>query len=124
MFAYVNVSTEQRKYMRLPVSLTAHCQLGSRFVRDTLTDLSEHGLFLRTTEPAQEGTAVRVALALPYADGLRFCTLTGNVVRVQRSPTGEREGLAIRFDENVASFDRDMLKSFLSLWGSRRLGLA
>ncbi len=124
MLAYMKMPSEQRREIRLPVALTAHCQLGSRYIRDSLSDLSEHGLFLRTQEPAQEGTAVRVALALPHTEGMRFCTLSGVVVRVQRNAAGEREGLAIRFDDGTAAFDRDMLRGFLSLWGSRRLGRA
>jgi hypothetical protein len=124
MLAYMKPPREQRREVRLPVTLTAHCQLGSRYVRETLSDLSEHGLFLHTSEAAQEGTHVRVALALPYAGGTRFCTLTGLVVRSQRNAQGEREGLAIIFDESLSDFDREMLRGFLSLWGSRRLGRA
>lgn len=124
MLAYMKLPREQRQDVRLPVTLTAHCQIGSRYVRETLVDLSENGLFLRTNEPAQEGTPIRVALALPYGGGTRFCTLTGQVVRTQRNARGEREGLGIRLDEAVAPFDRDMLRGFLSLWGSRRLGRA
>jgi hypothetical protein len=124
MLAYMKLPSEQRREVRLPVTLTAHCQLGTRYVRDVLSDLSENGLFLCTHEPASEGTRVRVALALPDAGGTRFCTLSGTVVRAQRNASGEREGLAITFDETTASFDREMLRGFLSLWGSRRLGRA
>ena len=124
MLAYMKLPREQRQDVRLPVTLTAHCQIGSRFVRETLVDLSENGLFLRTAEPAAEGTAIQVALALPYGSGTRFCTLTGQVVRAQRDSRGEREGLGVRFDEGISPFDRDMLRGFLSLWGSRRLGRA
>ena len=124
MFASMKLPREQRRDIRLPVSLTAHCQLGSRFIRETLTDLSEGGLFLCTQEPAAEGTEVRVALALPHADGMKFCTLTGRIVRVQRAANGFREGLAVAFDENTSPFDKDMLRGFLSLWGSRRIGRA
>ena len=124
MLAYVKLPREQRQENRLPVSLTAHCQLGTRYLRETLNDLSESGLFLCTQEAAPEGAEVRVALALPHADGMKFCTLTGKVVRVQRAASGVREGLAIAFDDSTPAFDRDMLRGFLSLWGSRRIGRA
>ncbi len=58
---------EKRGFPRIPVTLTAHCRIGNRYVKDAVADLSEGGLYLKTREPAREGTPVRVALALPFA---------------------------------------------------------
>ncbi len=107
---------EKRGHHRFPVELTAHCQLGTRFIKDPIADLSEGGLYLKTREPTREGTPVRVALALPYADGPRFCTLVGRIARVQRDGRGSMVGVGVRFSaEEIAAVDRATLSTFLQL---------
>lgn len=106
---------DKRGFIRVPVTLTAHCRIGNRFVRDAVADLSEGGLYLRTKEPAREGTPVRVALALPYSEGTRFCTLVGNVARVDRDTRGILKGLGVSFLETeMAQYDRNALQAFIS----------
>lgn len=106
---------EKRIFPRVPVSLTAHCQLGNRYVRDAVADLSAGGLYLKTKEPAREGTPVRVALALPFVDGPRFCTLVGSVVRVERDPKGRSQGLGVCFTGmEISPTDREALSGFLT----------
>ena len=107
--------SEKRHHPRFPVALTAHCRIGNRFIRDAIADLSQGGLYLRTREPAREGTPVRVALALPHADGPRFCTLVGNVARIDRDPRGRLLGLGVSFDDTqIARHDRSTLSAFIS----------
>jgi uncharacterized protein (TIGR02266 family) len=106
---------EKRNFPRIPVALTAHCRIGNRFVRDAVADLSEGGLYLRTKEPAREGTPVRVAIALPFADGPKFCTLVGAVARIDRDARGMARGLGVSFQEvDTHLSDRQALKGFLS----------
>jgi hypothetical protein len=112
------VSLEKRRQPRLSIELTAHCRIGDRHLRETLADISLTGLFLKTPSAAEPGSQVRIALALPYVDGPRFCTLVGNVVRT------EGQGVAVEFDGEMDRFDRELLKGFLSLWGARRVGRA
>ena len=89
---------EKRVHPRVAVSLMARCQIGSTFSRDAVADLSRGGLYLRTRKPAREGTAVRVALALPHESGPKFCTLVGSVARVERDPRGKLLGIGVTFD--------------------------
>lgn len=106
---------ERRTSPRIPVTLTAHCRIGNRFIRDAVADLSEGGLYLRTKEPAREGTPVRVALALPSGETPHFCTLVGNVARVDRDGRGMLKGLGVSFSgAEMAVVDRQALNSFLS----------
>ena len=105
---------EKRNFPRIPVALTAHCRIGNRFVRDAVADLSEGGLYLRTREPARPGTPVRVALALPFADGPRYCTLVGSVARVDRDPKGTLRGLGVSFEGLEEMRDREALRGFLT----------
>ena len=109
------MSSERRSSPRLPVTLTAHCRIGNRFVRDAVSDLSVGGLYLRTREPAREGTPVRVALALPATDNPHYCTLVGNVARVDRDGRGLLKGLGVSFmDTEMAQLDRSALQGYLS----------
>jgi uncharacterized protein (TIGR02266 family) len=105
---------EKRVFTRVPVVLTAHCRIGNRFIRDAVADLSEGGLYLKTREPAREGTPVRVAIALPHHEGPRFCTLVGNVARVDRDQRGMLKGLGVSFaSDEIGSSDYNTLQSFI-----------
>lgn len=107
---------EKRSFLRVPVTLTAHCRLGNRYVRDAIADLSPGGLYLRTKEPAKAGTPVRVALALPYKEGPKFCTLVGNVARIDRDPRGRPLGLGVSFEEDeMSAVDVKALHGFLEI---------
>lgn len=108
-------ATEKRGFPRVTVTLTAHCRIGNRYVKDAVADLSEGGLFLKTREPAREGTPVRVALALPFGDGPRYCTLVGSVARVERDGRGLLRGLGVSFSSDVQMGDREALNGFLKL---------
>ncbi len=106
---------DRRVFPRIQVALTAHCRIGNRFVRDAVADLSEGGLYLRTREPARAGTAVRVALALPFTDGPRYCTLVGTVARVDHDARGGTRGLGVSFEGLSTDVrDRESLRGFLS----------
>ncbi|MCU0697800.1 MAG: PilZ domain-containing protein [Myxococcaceae bacterium] len=104
---------EKRGSPRIPVTLTAHCRIGNRYVKDAVADLSEGGLYLKTREPAREGTPVRVALALPFTDGPRYCTLVGAVARVDRDARGFLKGLGVSFSSGAPAQDREALSGFL-----------
>jgi hypothetical protein len=107
---------EKRSFPRISVSLTAHCRIGNRYVKDAVADLSEGGLYLRTKEPAKEGTPVRVALALPFLEGPRYCTLVGCVARVDRDHRGFALGLGVVFQgEQISLADRQALVGFIGI---------
>ena len=106
---------DKRIYPRIQVALTAHCRIGNRFIRDAVADLSEGGLYLKTKEPARAGTPVRVALALPFPDGPRYCTLIGSVARIDHDQKGHSKGLGVTFEGIDTNFrDREALKGFLA----------
>lgn len=107
-------TSEKRLFPRLPVSLTAHCRIGNRYVRDPIADLSLGGLFLRTRERAKAGTPVRVALALPSSGGPSYCTLVGSVTRVGHDG-GVNRGLGVSFvGEEIDQADRRALERFVT----------
>ncbi len=107
--------SERREAARISVELPAHCRIGGRYVRDDIADLSRTGLYLKTREPAKQGTPVRVALSLPASDGVHFCTLVGEVARLDRDTRGILRGLGIRLrDGEIGAADRQALAQFLS----------
>lgn len=102
-------SADRRSDLRLPLSLTAHCQVGTDYSRGLLTDLSRHGLGLSTEQPWPPGTPVRVALALPHHEGPKFCTLAGTVVRTRPG------GVGVRLEEKQLSrTDHELLHGFIA----------
>jgi len=110
---------EKRRSPRVQVELTAHCQIGHDFHRLPVADLSRGGLRLTTRERTREGTPVRVAIALPLEDGVRFCTFSGHVARVAVDPMGRTEGLGVCFVEaERVEVDHDALVVFLDRLGA------
>ena len=106
---------DKRRTPRVSVSLTAHCRIGNRFIRDPIADLSVGGLYLRTHEPARAGMPVRAALALPSREGPRYLTLVGSVARVDTDPRGHAQGLGVAFaEEQMAEADRAALGAFVA----------
>ena len=108
-------SSERRSEQRLPLSLTAHCQVGTDYSRGQLTDVSRSGLGLHTPARWPPGTSLRVALALPHSEGPKFCTLAGTVVRARPG------GVGVRLDEGKLTHgDREVLQGFLALLEMKR----
>lgn len=112
----VATNSERRAAQRLPLSLTAHCQVGTEYTRSHVVDVSRSGIGLVTEQKWVPGTAVRVALALPHSEGPKFCTLAGTVVRTRPG------GVGLRFDEQNSRGDRDVLHGFLAVLGMQRHG--
>jgi len=92
-------ASEKRVSPRIPVTLTAHCRIGTRHLKDAVVDLSQGGLYLETREAAPVGTPVRLALALPAAGGADICTLVGAVARRELDARGRQKGLGVAFAE-------------------------
>lgn len=107
----VSSNNERRAAQRLALSLTAHCQVGTQYTRGHVVDVSRSGLGLTTEQKWPPGTPVRVAMALPHTEGPKFCTLAGTVVRERPG------GVGLRFDEQNARGDRDVLHGFLAVLG-------
>jgi hypothetical protein len=106
----MSAGAEKRTSPRIPVMLTAHCRIGNRHVKDAVADLSKGGLYLKTKEPAKQGTPVRVALAL----GQSICTLVGEVRRVDRDQKGSLRGLGVAFTATeISIMDQQALQGFL-----------
>jgi hypothetical protein len=110
---------EKRSSQRVAVSITAHCRIGSRYIRDPIGDLSVGGLYLRTREVARTGTPVRVAFAITRQSGTHFISLAGQVARLDHDDHGILRGLGVRFDQSeLDDEDRSLLSDALTVSGS------
>ena len=112
---------ERREHARLPLGLWAQCQIDGVVSQEALGDLSIGGLYLYTKAPAREGARVRVVIGLPYIGGQRVCSLSGQVVWVDRDSTGVR-GAGVAFDQETDVADQELLRGFLALWGTAARG--
>jgi Tfp pilus assembly protein PilZ len=111
---------ERRAHPRLSLGLSAHCQIDGIVSQEALGDLSEGGLFLQTTAPVRIGSRVRIVLGLPYIGGQRVCSLAGHVVRLIEDGNAQTHGAGVQFDQETDTADRELLRGFLALWGTRR----
>ena len=111
-------AAERRRYPRMELGLSAHCQIDGVVSQEALGDLSIGGLYLRTTAPTRIGARVRVVLGLPHIGGQRVCSLSGAVVWIDKGPDGTIRGAGVEFDHETDSQDHDVLRGFLALWGT------
>lgn len=107
----------KRRYPRLPLGLTAHCQIDGVVSQEALGNLSVGGLYLRVSREVRVGARVRIVLGLPYIGGQRVCSLAGRVVWVDRMPDGAVRGAGVEFDQETDPADQELLRGFLALWG-------
>lgn len=110
-------STHDRRHEpRLALGLAAHCQVDGVVSQETLGDLSADGLYLQTSQPWKVGARVRLVVGLPYFDGQRVCSLSGDVTWVDHGADGAVTGAGIRFDRETSVADKELVRGFLSLW--------
>ena len=105
---------ERRRDPRIPTELPAHCQVNGDYTRGAVIDVSRSGLGLKTEKHIPAGAPLQVAMALPFSDGPRFCSLSGTVVR------SAAHWAAVKIDGAVPKVDREVLHGFLALLQVRR----
>jgi uncharacterized protein (TIGR02266 family) len=90
---------EQRRAERLQRDLLVSCRTPRGYVSHWAANLSRHGIFVDTPNPAPVGSRVELVVHLP--DRLLPCRLDGRVVRVVGQ--GRRRGMGVEF---VGALDR------------------
>ncbi len=84
------------------------------YTRGSIIDVSRSGIGLKTDKHIPPGAPLQVAMALPFSDGPRFCSLSGTVVR------SAANWVAVKIDASVPRIDREVLNGFLALLQMRR----
>jgi type IV pilus assembly protein PilZ len=88
---------DRRNFDRYDVEWAVDCVASDTFLYASITNISEMGIFVRTSEPLRIGTKLRLTFAPPGGDGFE---LEGCVAWVNRvKPEGENinPGMGIRF---------------------------
>lgn len=88
---------DRRNFDRYDVEWAVDCVASDTFLYASITNISEMGIFVRTSEPLKIGTKLRLTFAPPGGDGFE---LEGCVAWVNRvKPEGENinPGMGIRF---------------------------
>lgn len=98
--------SENRKHARIPTQLRCWCEGANVTLYARIANLSEGGLFVRTSTPLAEGTRAQVRLS-PGAEPEIHATATVVWLRDSEEPAGRPPGMALRFE----SLDADALAS-------------
>ena len=88
---------DRRNHDRFDVEWAVDCVASDTFLYASITNISEMGIFVRTSEPLRIGTKLRLTFAPPGGEGFE---LDGSVAWVNRvKPDGENinPGMGIRF---------------------------
>lgn len=88
---------ERRNFDRYDVEWAVDCVASDTFLYASITNISEMGIFVRTSDPLRIGTKLRLTFAPPGGEGFE---LEGCVAWVNRvKPDGENinPGMGVRF---------------------------
>jgi len=99
---------DRRSFDRYDVEWAVDCVASDTFLYASITNISEMGIFVRTSEPLKIGTRMRLTFAPPGGNGFE---LEGCVAWVNRlKPDGENinPGMGIRF-VNLQPEERERL---------------
>jgi type IV pilus assembly protein PilZ len=88
---------DRRNFDRYEVEWAVDCVASDTFLFASITNISEMGIFVRTTEPLKMGTRLRLTFAPPGAEGF---TLEGTVAwinPVRDNGDNPNPGMGIKF---------------------------
>ncbi|HLG19904.1 MAG TPA: TIGR02266 family protein [Bdellovibrionota bacterium] len=106
--------SEQRGSKRIPVKLKVDCQCEGNFLFENATNISEHGIFIETTEPMSAGTMVDLQFTLPEerkAVEVLGEVIWTNPVRPNRQQN-HNPGMGIRF-VNMKEVDKEKILTLI-----------
>ena len=89
--------SDRRNHDRFDVEWAVDCVASDTFLYASITNISEMGIFVRTSEPLKIGTKLRLTFSPPGGEGFE---LEGAVAWVNRvKPDGENinPGMGVRF---------------------------
>jgi type IV pilus assembly protein PilZ len=95
----VEDSAERRVFDRYDVQWSVDCVATDTFLYASITNISEMGIFVRTTEPLKLNTKMRLTFAPPGADSFELDGCVAWVNRVRENGDNPNPGMGIRFVE-------------------------
>ena len=103
-------SKDQRTSDRVLVKLQVDCSSEGHFLFENATNISEHGVFIHTTEPMKPGTKIELQFTLPETK--EKLKVLGEVMWVNPIRKDEEKnvnpGMGVKF-ANLNEINRDIL---------------
>ncbi len=99
---------ERRVFDRYEVEWSVDCVATDTFLYASITNISEMGIFVRTTEPLKLNTKLRLTFAPPGAEGFQLEGCVAWVNCVREDGDNPNPGMGIRF-VNLQPDERERL---------------
>ena len=106
--AGVEDSAERRVFDRYDVEWAVDCIASDTFLYASITNISEMGIFVRTTEPLKLNTRLRLTFAPPGIESFQLEGCVAWVNRVRENGDNPNPGMGIRF-VNLQPEERERL---------------
>lgn len=104
----VEDSAERRVFDRYEVEWAVDCIATDTFLYASITNISEMGIFVRTTEPLKLNTKLRLTFAPPGAESFQLEGCVAWVNSVRENGDNPNPGMGIRFS-NLKPEERERL---------------
>jgi type IV pilus assembly protein PilZ len=101
-------SDDRRNFDRYDVEWSVDCVASDTFLFASITNISEMGIFVRTTEPLKVGTKLRLAFAPPGVDSFKLEGCVAWINPLRANGDNPNPGMGIRFVE-LTPDDRERL---------------
>lgn len=99
---------ERRIFDRYEVEWAVDCVASDTFLYASITNISEMGIFVRTTDPLKLNTKLRLTFAPPGAEGFQLEGSVAWVNNVRENGDNPNPGMGIRF-VNLQPEERERL---------------
>ncbi len=90
-------ASNRRSFDRYDVEWAVDCVASDTFLYASITNISEMGIFVRTTDPLNVGTRLLLTFAPPGAEGFKLDGVVAWVNRMRENGDNPNPGMGIRF---------------------------
>lgn len=103
-----DAGAERREHDRYEVEWSVDCVASDTFLYASIANISEMGIFVRTTDPLRIGTPVRLAFAPPGCDAFKLEGCVAWVNPLRANGDNPNPGMGVRF-VSLTPDDRERL---------------
>ncbi len=103
-----DASGNRRNFDRYPVEWAVDCVASDTFLYASITNISEMGIFVRTTEPLAIGTRMRLSFSPPGGESFKLEGCVAWVNRLREDGDNPNPGMGVRFVQ-LSPDDRERL---------------
>jgi type IV pilus assembly protein PilZ len=90
-------AVDRRNFDRYEVEWAVDCVASDTFLYASITNISEMGIFVRTTDPLKVGTKLRLCFAPPGGDAFTLEGAVAWVNRLRADGDNPNPGMGVRF---------------------------